>query len=507
MILPASLDYTDRDFDALKARLVKALQTVFPDWTVFEVATFGNLLAEMYCFVGDVSGYYQNRNAREGFWPTARQRKSLLALAKAFGYQPPTATASQVDVTLSTSDGALATVEIPIPAGSIVRTRDVVAPVRFRTLADAVIPVGSNNVSGVTAENSEERQEIFASEGLPNQEIRLSSSPFLDADLVVTDTTGAFTVVESFLESTAVDRHVTVVVDELERATLRFGSGTVGAIPVGLITVDYTVGGGSGGRVEPGTVTRIEGTYTDALGAPVLLAVTNPAASTPAVDRYSIEQIRLAGPESLRALERTVAREDFEINARRVSGVARALMLTSDDDPGFLENSGTLFVVPVGGGVPTSALLDAVLEQVTVTRPHTVTFNVDVQAAVYLVVDVYAVVHLRSGFTTAPALAAARATILADLASYFAVSEDDGTPNENVDFGFNYRDSSGNPAGVVPWSDVFNAVRDSDPVSKIDPGASGFLLSGVRDDLAIALREFPVLGTVTLINGATGTAF
>ncbi len=504
-ILPSSLDFTDRDFDALKARLEKGLRTVFPDWSDFDVATFGNLLLESFAFVGDVHTFYQNRQAREAFWAVAKLRKSLLNLAKLISFQPSTATASQVDVTISIKGGGVAANDVEISQGSVVRTRDVNVPIRFRLLADATIPAGSSDVSGATVENSEQRMETFESTGLPNQELRLASTPFLEGGLLISDGVGSFSIVDSFLDSTAPDRHATVVVDELERATIRFGNGTAGAIPIGTITVDYKIGGGSEGRVDPGTVTRIDGTFTDVLGNPVQLEVTNPSASTPAVDRPTIEQIRLSGPETLRALNRTVAREDFEINARRVAGVVRALMLTSDQDSGLPENSGILFVVPEGGGAPTQAILDAVLAEVTTVRPRTVTFQTTTQGAVFLSVAVTVTVFLRAGFETAAAKATAKATILADLATFFAISNADGTPNAKIDFGFNLKDVDGNPSGEIAWSDVHNAVRDSSPVRKVDAGVSGFLLNGARDDVTIALREFPILGTVSIIDGDTGS--
>ena len=34
-----------------------------------------------------------------------------------------------------------------------------------------------------------------------------------------------------------------------------------------------------------------------------------------------------------------------------------------------------------------------------------------------------------------------------------------GTPNPDIDFGFNVRDVEGNPAGEIAWSDVFNVIR------------------------------------------------
>ena len=57
-ILPPSVDCTDKDFDALRQRLIALIGSAFPDWSDFSVASFGNVLLEMYAFVGDVLGYY-----------------------------------------------------------------------------------------------------------------------------------------------------------------------------------------------------------------------------------------------------------------------------------------------------------------------------------------------------------------------------------------------------------------------------------------------------------------
>src|SRR5699024_3662003 len=53
-ILPPSPDYTDKDFDSLRARLIALIRSVFPDWSDFSGASFGNVLLEMYAFVGDI---------------------------------------------------------------------------------------------------------------------------------------------------------------------------------------------------------------------------------------------------------------------------------------------------------------------------------------------------------------------------------------------------------------------------------------------------------------------
>jgi hypothetical protein len=149
------------------------------------------------------------------------------------------------------------------------------------------------------------------------------------------------------------------------------------------LAVRYKTGGGSLGNVGPTTLEVLEGSFLDSHGRPIRLRVTNRARATGGVDRQSVASAKLLAPTALRALTRSVSREDFEVHARKVPGVARALMLTSNEDPTIAENAGILFVIPNDGTLPSAALSDAVLRQVTDGYPCTLTFQVSVQAAAY----------------------------------------------------------------------------------------------------------------------------
>ena len=498
-ILARSTDVTDKDFDSLRLRLQNLVRSVFPEWTDFGVATFGNLLLELYAFVGDVLVFYQDNQARESRIGTATQRKNLIALAKLLGFRPAGARAATAEVAFSLAAPPAA--PVPIHRGTRVKTASVTEPIAFQLLADLTIPTGADPpiVTGVV-EHSESQEELFTSTGFPNQEVALPATPYLDGSALVSAGNGPYAEVQNFLGSTAADRHLTVVVDQNDRATVRFGNGVNGQIPSGTITIGYKTGGGAKGNVEAGALRKVDGRFTDETGTPVTLSVTNPHPASGGTDRQTVAQIRALAPESIRVLNRTVSREDFEINARRVPEVARALMLTSNEDAGIAENAGILFVVPSGGGLPTTALKDAVRNQVTIVYPCTLTFEVSVQDPVYAVVDVQATIHLRQGANAA----AVRAAITDALQDFFAVSLPDGTPNPNVDFGWNVKDADGNPAGEIALSDVFNVVRDVAGVRKIGDDPGNFLLNGAHEDLPIGMREFPALGTIALIDGATG---
>ncbi len=509
-ILPASLDYTDKDFDSLRLRLQSLVRSVFPKWTDYNVATFANILLEMYAFVGDVLCFYQDNQAAESRIVTSSQRKNLLALVKLLNYQPSSAVAATADVTFSIP--VVAANDVLIVQGSKCWTADVVSALRFQTLADLTIPAGSLSVTG-TVEHSASFYSTYPSTLRPNQEIILVQKPYLDGSLSIVAGDGAYTEVSSFLDSTAADKHFTVSVDQASQATVRFGNGVNGKIPTGIINVWYKTGGGSAGNVQADTIIRVEGSFTDVLGNPVSLSCTNAAAASGGRNRQTMAQIKLLAPESIRASDRTVAREDYEINAKRVAGVSRALMLASDDAP-MEENTGKLWVIPAGGGTPSSALKEQVLDMVTMApldyrtkwgvaggMPKTITFHVEVLDAAYLSVSVQATIYRRSGFS----VATTKANVLAALQLFFAIELSDGTPNPEIDFGYNLKDKDGEPAPKVVWSDVFNAIRDASGVREVDEGATGVLLNGERADVVLELWEFPRLGAVVLYDGDTGS--
>jgi len=499
-ILPKDLDYTTLDQQALETRIFRLIDSVFPEWSERARINFGNLLVGAMAMVGDKLAFIMDNHAAESRWSTAVLRRSLLSMSKLIGYRPPSASAATVDVTLALDAAALGTVTIA--AGTTIRTGEVTAPVVYQLLADVVFTPGQTSRPG-SAENSETWSEQFLSTELRNQVDTLQRTGVLDGSLSVVSADGAYTEVADFLDSSATSKHFTVTIDASNRATLRYGDGVNGAIPVGTRTVTYKTGGGRGGRVEPGRLNRIDGTFTDSLGNQVRVSVINAAASVGGEDRESNAMFKVKAPRSLRVLERSVGREDYEIVALEVPGVARALHLTGNENGAIGENQGQLFIVPVGGGSPSQALLDAVaarFDPMTGDRPKTNTYQLLVQGAGYLSVDHQATVYLKSGV----ARETARAAVLASLQAFYALTTTDEAGEEidnlTVNFGFYLQ-------GPLAWSDVLNAIRDTVGILRVDPGPAGLLLNGLRDDVELEVQQFPQMGDLVLIDGLTGETF
>ena len=435
--LPESVDYTDKDFDALRARLIALIKSVFPDWTDFDVASFGNLLVELYAYVGDVLTFYVCR------WRASPSRPARCCARR----RSPSRCASSSSRPRSSR---------PPP---IRRACSCWSRTRRRTRSSST-RAGSPTSSCISTSPR-------TSTTRPSSRRRRVRSPRSTASSTRARTTGT-----SWSPSTTV-------------------------------SVTNKTGGGSAGNVDAERIAVIEGAFKDAYGNAVQVSVRNPAPASGGADRQTVASAKLLAPESLRALTRTVAREDFEINARRLSGVARSLMLTSNEDPTIAENTGILYVIPQSqapGAIPTPALKNLVLQQVTEVYPCTLTFQVSVQDPVYKTVDVAARIFLRQGYAPNDV----RDRVRANLAAYFRVNEPDGTPNPLVDFGFNIKDAEGNPVGEIAWSDLFNVIRDTPGVRKMGDARLDLTLNGLPADVRLNVREFPVLRTVTLVNGDTG---
>jgi len=93
------IQYLNKDFDALKQRLIEFAETYYPDtYTDFNEASPGLMLIEMASYVGDVLNFYTENQIQENFLQYAKQRNNLLTLAYNYGYRPKVTRASTVSL-------------------------------------------------------------------------------------------------------------------------------------------------------------------------------------------------------------------------------------------------------------------------------------------------------------------------------------------------------------------------------------------------------------------------
>lgn len=501
-------DYTSRDFDSWILELRARVASAFPVWTDFSKPSFGNILLEMMAHTLDVASYYQDQQFRETRVIFARLRSSMIALGKNFGFVLPGATVSTVDLEITFAESVTRGGDLVIPKGTVVQTAD--ATVTFELTADARIPAGEIQVTGVAAENASEQNEPFVASGAAAFSFPLGASPYVDGSARVTVGVDTWTEVTDFYTSGPTDKVFRVDVDDQRRATIVFGDGVNGAIPNGTGQTTYKIGGGSSGNVESNqlVVFRDGNRFVTEHGESVTLTVRNPADAGGGVDEMSVEEARVAIPAFVRtAGQRSVTHQDFEDNARRVRGVARAMLLTSDDTNLIDENTGELYIVPVGGGLPSTQLKNDVLAFIQHNYPPTLTFQLSVENPTLQILSFSARVFLNRNVAHEDA----RAAVETALSNFFSLLNADGSPNRQIDFGFKVRTEvmpPGSSSAVLPWSDIFNAVRDAETPTGVrvfrsvdkntfTPGA----------DVVIPDTSFPVLGSVNLVDADTNALF
>jgi len=150
---------------------------------------------------------------------------------------------------------------------------------------------------------------------------------------------------------------------------VRFGDGRNGAIPTAnpalptsnIVARSWLAGGGVRGNLGAGTITTL------VTAVPGLGKVTNALAAVGGADGETVDAAKLRAPAELKAKERAVTAEDFELLARQApANVARAcaLPLVHPSYPGVaVPGAVTVLVVPDGPGPapsPTPATLAAV---------------------------------------------------------------------------------------------------------------------------------------------------
>lgn len=508
-------DFTDLDAVTAVERFDREWQSLYPDYDPTRPSP-DKRIGEQHGTVWERAGFYIDGRGREFFIPTATERQSFLDLGVWIGFLPTTRVAAQADLHVTISRSVTPGATFVLEAGEQVRTPSTGDPVIYETLTDLeFVPDGSATQTDlVTAENSQVATDIFAASGKTFQAVRLSTVPYLDGSLVLTDDLGTFTVVRTFASSGPTDAHVTLRIDARERTTVIFGDGNTGRLPSGTINASYRVGGGAFGEVEAGQLTVLASAqFQDDDGNPIVVTVTNPLQSSAGADRQSIEELRREIPNSAITQRVAITRADYENGATTfVAGVARALALTINEAPTLVPlNEVWVYVVPKGGGTATQALLDDVAGLFTDDGdlPAGNTVVVRVFQAPYVTVDVTTRVFVAPNQDRS----AVRESIASDLADYFdpenvvTTQLPDGSVQSSytVAFGQVFAQETGQPDGQLSWSAVLCEVEENVGVAKVDDTLDRLLLNGLDLDVSLDAQGFPALGDVVVIDADTGT--
>jgi hypothetical protein len=340
------VDYTSRDYTALRADLVDLIPFYAPLWTNRDPADFGMTILETFAYMGDILNYYIDKSANEAFISTASQRENILQLSKLLGYKPTEPTAATCTVTFSnTSASSIIVPKLTRVATSAVSNAST-TQIIFETDAEVTVPAGSTTTTvtatqGITVSN----ELVGESKGTVNQSFELSQSSVISNSISVVVGGTNYTQVPYLIDYSGYDPVFSTYTNGDGVTFIIFGDGISGRVPpnTAQIVATYRVGGGASGNVAVNTIKYITNLSTS--GLTVLnkyVSAAIPGAASGGADQESTDSIRASAPASIKTLNRAVALSDYASLVVQVSGVAKATAIAD------VYTSVTVFFAPYG---------------------------------------------------------------------------------------------------------------------------------------------------------------
>jgi len=520
-LLPTKeLNLTQIDRQGLLYRAQFLAQQVIPEWSDFSLNFPENVVLEACATMVSSAISVMNERFRQHALATMTSRLSAIRKGRVTGYTLQGSTAAQVDGVFRLPGSVLATKRISISAGFRVQSGEGI----WHLLADTAIEVGSNASPTCTLENADEQQSTQVSTEEASLILQLEHTDIVEDSISVTAGNGAYSSfvpgggvskLRSFVEVGPDDLAFIALLDNNGRAYIFFGNGINGAIPQGAITIDYKTGGGANNAVEDdATWTILDGVY-DVDGQIKTVEFYNPTASVGGTGQTTVEEAKIQIPQAVRTLERAINEDDFEYAATRVSGIARAALMTSNHTTDIGEDAAKLYLIAYGSpdadtgyyppAAPTTAQKAAVTLLIDIDNgeyAQMMGLDVTVMDPVFRNISVMVKIFKESGYSAT----VVKANITSALTQLFAVADDERARNPLIDFGFKLLDSNGEADYKLAWSRVFNAVNDAEGVREVSPSADNLLLNGMHLSVILQPNEFPYFTTVTVYDMDQGGA-
>jgi hypothetical protein len=340
------IDYTSRDFAALKADLINLIKTrTETNWDPTDYSDLGNVLVETFAYMGDIMSHYLDRVANETAIDTAIKTDTLLAFARLYDYKPSGPTPASLYVNfINTSDSP-----IDIPIGTQVMAALSYGPftqVYFETTQSVTALASNASISILCKEgktvNTDRADLIDAtynkalpanlgtSNGSADQRFTITDVGVIDNSITLYVGQGAafapWFYVESLLEYGPNESVFTTERNSDGTVTVIFGDGTNGSVPSAgqLISSVYRSSVGVIGNINASQISEI--TFIPGNIDPEALSYFEVGNSLPAyggADADKTDQLRSKIKAAIKSRSRAVTLQDYANLASLVSQVGK----------------------------------------------------------------------------------------------------------------------------------------------------------------------------------------
>lgn len=360
-----NLDFTGKDYDSLVEKADEYARALLPEWTARDDNDLNWVTIKTVAYLLSLGMFYIDLSVSEQDPYEVQIYKNALKLARRYG--------------MPVKKHVGATVTLDVTVKEHVGTKTIARGTKFLsggkpyvTLEDTPYPEGVNALPVNVQYGNWSRITLATSTGKAFQEYNISDASVQSGAVRLFVNEGIsyreWAAQDSLLMSRADDLHFRCVLEEDETYSVLLGDSNSGRIPpngsvlqIELITMPESYETDKYGNLPSGNKFTCEDSDVE--------AIVQKEAATGGSAKESILSIGRNLPQWLSTTNRCVAPNDYVYLARRVPGVQDA---TVNQDSVVVN----LYIIPSGGGVASTALMDKVEDYLNARKMSQVTVNV-----------------------------------------------------------------------------------------------------------------------------------
>ena len=476
------ISYTGRDIQDIRDNLVKLVQKLDNNsWTDFNESDIGMAFIEIAAGLGDMLGFYLDKQALETYIDSVKQRRNGIAILGLVGYSPAMTNSC---VTTATVKIAAQEKDIYIPrytrlSGSYNKTT-----IFYYTKEDAIISAGDTIIKIPVIEGVLNRANSTVGTLKTSQKIYINSSDVARGTMkIVVGEDDEWTQIDNVLYDDTASKTYSVFEDKDCKPYVLFNNAWLALLPEDDSTsvhFTYLTSLGTYGKISKNVLSSIDSEnvfYADGtkIDSSIIEYVTNDDLSSGGSERETLDHARTYAPYTFRMLGKAIVLNDFYFMTMTIPGVLKCRAVDwSVDDSYYVEDPYRvlIYIVPTDGGNCSEEFLQEITNYYMNENDHRClsSVQVEVMTAQYLVVNISATIYTTASSNDTNDL---RSEIMTAIEEYFKP--------ENLSFG----------QGVAQ-SNLIALIQDSS--SKV----VRLTLESPEVDYELNKVQFPQLGTVDL---------